>query len=49
MEHSKHFEEVKRYYDSGTWNDERVRRAVVKGWITTGEYREITGGDYEGG
>ena len=47
QEHSKHFEEVKGYYDNGTWNTERVRRAVVKGWITAEEYKEITGEDYE--
>ena len=42
QEHSKHFEEVKSYYEGGTWNDERVRRAVVRGWITAEEYKEIT-------
>ena len=43
---SKHFKKVKMYYDSGLWNLERVRNAVVKGWITEAEFKEITGEDY---
>lgn len=38
---------VKRYYDGGLWSLERVKNAVVKGWITSDEYKEITGFDYE--
>lgn len=43
MEHSARFEKVKDYYDSGLWNDERVKNAVIKGWITEEEYEEIIG------
>ena len=43
---SKHFEQVKRYYDKGLWSIERVRNAVVKGWITAEEYKIITGEEY---
>lgn len=46
MNHSAHFEEVKEYYDSGKWNISRVRNAVIKGWITTEEFTEITGEPY---
>lgn len=42
MEHSKKYEKVKNYYDKGLWTIEMVRNAVVKGWITTEEYFEIT-------
>ena len=38
---------VKGYYDGGLWSLERVKNAVVKGWITSDEYKEITGFDYE--
>jgi uncharacterized XkdX family phage protein len=38
---------VKKYYDGGLWSLERVKNAVVKGWITSDEYKEITGFDYE--
>lgn len=46
MEHSAKFEKVKGYYGSGLWNETRVRNAVIKGWITTKEYKEITGNTY---
>lgn len=41
------YELVKRYYDEGLWNIDRVRRAVVKNWITAEEYEQITGEPYE--
>lgn len=44
--HSPKFEKVKNYYDTGLWNLARVRNAVVKGWITEAEFKEITGKDY---
>lgn len=44
-EHSKNFEKVKEYYDSGLWSIERVRNAVGK-WITEEEFKEITGEDF---
>lgn len=46
MEHSKNYEKVKNYYDKGLWSVERVRQAVVKGWITEAEFAEITGEEY---
>lgn len=47
MEHSPKFEKVKGYYDRNLWNEEMVRNAVVKGWITEEEYTEITNEPYE--
>ena len=41
------FNRVKKYYDDGLWNKTMVRNAVVKGWITEGEYKLITGEEYE--
>lgn len=46
MMHSKKFEKVKSYYDAGLWNEEMVRNAVIKCWITAEEFKEITGKDY---
>lgn len=43
---SEKFEQVKKFYDLGVWNDKRVRDAVAKGWITAEEYKEITGRNY---
>ena len=45
--HSDKFEIVKKYYDKGLWKIQAVRNAVVKGWITAEEFKEITGEDYE--
>lgn len=47
MEHSKHYDLVKQYYDDGLWDINRVRNAVVKHWITPEEFYEITGEPYE--
>ena len=47
MEHSKHYEKVKRWYDMKAWNEARVRNAVEMGWITELEFEEITGEDYQ--
>ncbi|MCD8049439.1 MAG: XkdX family protein [Clostridia bacterium] len=43
---SKKYNTVKNYYDKGLWSIERVRNAVIKGWITEDEFREITGEEY---
>lgn len=43
---SKHFKKVKGYFDSGLWSIDRVRNAVIKGWITAEEYKIITGEVY---
>ena len=40
---------VKMYYDRGLWSIDKVRNAVVKGWITAEEFEEITGEAYEEG
>lgn len=45
--HSEYFKKVKTNYDNGSWNLSRVKRAVVKEWITETEYKEITGLEYE--
>ena len=41
---SAHYEQVKKYYDNGLWSEERLDRAVTKGWITAEEKVEIMGG-----
>ena len=46
--HSPKFEKVKYYYDNHLWKIKAVQNAVVKGWITPEEYKEITGEDYPG-
>ena len=46
VEHSKNFEKVKSYFDTGRWSGSRVHDAVVKSWITSDEYKEITGTKY---
>lgn len=43
---SRKFEKVKYYYEKRLWTKEQVANAVKKGWITTDEYRDITGEDY---
>lgn len=40
------FEMVKKNYDRKLWNKEMVKIAVVKGVITSEQYKEITGEDY---
>ena len=42
-----HYEQVKSYYERGLWKIDRVKRAVVKEWITPAEYKEITGEPYK--
>lgn len=44
--HSEHFYQVKEYYDTDKWSIDRVRNAVIKGWITEVEFFEITGKEY---
>lgn len=41
------FQNVKQYYENGLWGKSRVYDAVVKGWITSEEYLEITGEPFE--
>lgn len=42
-EYSAKFFKVKEYYDKGLWKESRVREAVIKGWITEAECKEILG------
>ena len=44
---SKYYNIVKRNYDNGYWSIDKVRDAVVKGWITPEEFYDITGEVYE--
>lgn len=44
--HSKMFEKIKAWYDSGAWSKQWVYNAVGKK-ITAEEYEEITGEEYE--
>ena len=37
------FEKIKKYYDAGIWNEQRVREAVAKNVITAEQFKEITG------
>lgn len=43
---SEKFIMVKDFYDRDLWDIERVRNAVVKGWITAEEFETITGQPY---
>lgn len=44
--HSPKFDKVKSYYDRKLWNEQMVRNAVAKGWISSDEFYLITGGQY---
>jgi uncharacterized XkdX family phage protein len=46
MGHSKKFEAVKKYYSYRLWSKAKVKNAVLQGWITAEEFKEITGEDY---
>lgn len=43
---SEKYDLVKEYYDNDFWDLKKVRRAVVKEWITEEEFCEITGEPY---
>ena len=43
MEHSAKYEEVLGFYKNRLWSERMTRNAVVKGWITEAEFKEITG------
>lgn len=47
MAHSKNYTKVKGFYRRKLWDEDRVRDAVVKNWITKEEFKEITDKDYE--
>lgn len=40
------FDRIRKYYDAGLWTEKMVGNAVVKGKITTEQYKEITGDGY---
>lgn len=40
------FAKVKGYFDNELWTKKQIGDAVSRGWITAGEYLEITGEDY---
>ena len=37
------FEKIKKYYEVGVWDEQRVREAVAKNVITAEQFKEITG------
>ena len=43
---SEKFAYVKECYDLGFWKEAQVKKAVVKGWITSSEYERITGNSH---
>ena len=47
---SKHFEKVKKYYETGVWSKAKVYNVVTNpknnAWITEEEYKLITGEEY---
>ena len=43
---SKNYKKIKKWYDMGIYNKEKVADMVVKGQITAEEYKLITGDDY---
>lgn len=45
--HSPNCNKIKKYYDKGLWDIDRVHKAVEKGKITPEEFEEITGQPYE--
>ena len=40
------YKKLKMYYDSGLWDDKRLKNAVIKKWITEEEFKNITGYSY---
>ncbi len=37
------YEKIKKYYEQGLWDEQRVREAVAKNVITAEQFKEITG------
>ena len=46
---SKNYVKVKYYYERSYWDIRKVYDAVTHGWITTDEYKDITGYDFDDG
>ena len=40
------YERLKGLYDRGLLNEDKLRLAVTKGWISDVEFEEITGEEY---
>lgn len=40
------YEKIKKYYELGTWSEQRVRDAVNKNVITAEQFKEITGKEF---
>lgn len=40
------FAVIKRFYDRGNWTVDMVKVAVEKDFLTTDEFKQITGQDY---
>lgn len=40
------YEKIKKYYELGMWNEQKVRNAVDKGVITAEQFKEITGNEF---
>lgn len=47
VQHSSKFTSIQKWYSVGAWSLNMVKNAVVKGWITEDEFKEITGEVYE--
>lgn len=41
------FETLQRLYIEGRLNEQGLKNAVIKGWITAEQYQEISGYPYE--
>ncbi len=46
MNHSKRVDSIQEWYALGMWNEQRMRDAVEKKWISAEEFKQITGKDY---
>ena len=44
---SNQYKKIKTYYDTGLWNETRVKNMVTKGIITIEEYEIITKEKYQ--
>ena len=40
------YEKIKKYYELGMWNEQKVRDAVNKNVITAEQFKEITGKEF---
>ena len=46
MKHSEKYDMIKTFYMRKMWDEKKVRDAVVKGWITADEFKQITRIEY---